>query len=104
MSNHRKIWTPEQKLEILNYKKEKGSTLASREFGVSTVTIHNWEKKFEELGNSGLAKGAKTAIELELQKALRENRELKQMVADKELALRVKDALLKKSQSRNQTK
>lgn len=104
MSNHRKIWTPEQKLEILNYKKERGLTVASREFGVSTVSILNWEKKFEELGSSGLSKGAKTSMELELQRVLRENRELKQMVAEKDLALRVKDALLKKSQHRNQTK
>jgi putative transposase len=104
MSNHRKTWTPEQKLEILNYKKERGLTVASREFGVSTVSILNWEKKLEELGNSGLAKGAKTSMELELQRVLRENRELKQMVAEKDLALRVKDALLKKSQHPKLTK
>jgi putative transposase len=104
MPYKKKTWSSEQKLEILNFKKEKGSTLASREFGVSTVTIHKWERMFNELGSSGLAKGAKTSLEFELQRVLRENRELKQMVADKELALRVKDALLKKSQSRNQTK
>ena len=100
MANHRKIWTPEEKLEVLKYKKEKTLTLASREFGVSTVSILNWEKKYEELGSLGLAKGAKTSAEIELQRVLRENRELKQMVAEKDLALRVKDALLKKSQSR----
>jgi putative transposase len=100
MANHRKIWTPEEKLEVLNYKKEKSLTQASREFGVSTVSILNWEKKFEELGSTGLEKGAKTQAELELNRVLRENRELKQMLAEKDLALRVKDALLKKSQSR----
>jgi putative transposase len=100
MANHRKIWTIEEKLEVLNYKKERSLTQASREFGVSTVSILNWEKKFEEMGSFGLSKGSKTRAELEMQRILRENRELKQMLAEKELALRVKDALLKKSQSR----
>jgi transposase-like protein len=67
MPYKKKTWSSEQKLEILNYKKEKGSTLASREFGVSTVTIHKWERMLNELGSAGLAKGAKTSLEFELQ-------------------------------------
>ena len=100
MSKHRKIWTPDEKLEVLNYRKEHGLAKASREYGVSSVSILNWEKKFLESGNQGLERGGKTAIERELQKALRENRELKAMVAEKDLALRIKDSLLKKSQQR----
>jgi putative transposase len=100
MSKHRKTWTPEEKLEVLNYRKEHGLAKASREYGVSSVSILNWEKKFLENGNNGLEPGSKTAVERELQRVLRENRELKAMVAEKDLALRIKDSLLKKSQQR----
>jgi putative transposase len=100
MSKHRKTWTPEEKLEVLNYRKEHGLAKASREYGVSSVSILNWEKEFLENGNNGLEPGSKTAVERELQRVLRENRELKAMVAEKDLALRIKDSLLKKSQQR----
>ena len=41
--------------------------------------------------------GAKTAVERELAQLKRENSELKKMVAERELAICVKDALLKKN-------
>ena len=50
-----------------------------------------------KLGVEGLSKGAKTAVELELAQLKRENNELKKLVAEKELAIRVKDSLLKKA-------
>jgi putative transposase len=50
------------------------------------------ENKFEELGSDGLENGAKTAMERELSQLNRENSELKKMVAEKELAIRVKDS------------
>lgn len=69
----------------------------SREYNVSTATIYNWKNKFDELGSEGLESGAKTAMELELSQLKRENIELKKMVAEKELSIRVKDSLLKKT-------
>ncbi len=100
MTKHWKKWTPEQKLEILDYKKTHGLTKASREYEVSTVSILNWEKVYSEQGPEGFKKGAKTSLERELQQLRRENRELKAIVAEKDLAIRVKDSLLKKSQQR----
>lgn len=69
----------------------------SREYNVSTATIYNWKNKFDELGSEGLESGAKTAMERELSQLKRENIELKKMVAEKELSIRVKDSLLKKT-------
>ena len=98
MSKHRKSWNQQQKLEIINYYREKGLTAASVEFGVSSTSIYKWDSLFTEKGEAGLGTGAKTDKDAELQRLLRENRELKAIVAEKELALRIKDALLKKSQ------
>lgn len=100
MSNHRKTWSTEDKLQIIHHAKEYGISKTSREFSVSTTSISNWENKFSELGPAGLERNAKSSQQSELHKLRRENRELKNMVAEKELELRIKDSLLKKSQHR----
>jgi len=99
MSLHRKNWSQKEKEEVLLYLEQNGVTKAAREFNVSTATIYAWKRRFEELGSEGLGSGAKTAAEKELAQLKRENNELKKMVAERELALRVKDALLKKNAS-----
>ncbi len=99
MSLHRKNWNQKEREEILLYVEQYGVVNASREYGISTASIYNWKKKFEELGSAGLENGAKTAAERELAQLRRENAELKKMVAERELAIRVKDALLKKNAS-----
>jgi len=96
MSLHRKNWDQKKKEEVLLFMEQHGISRASREFNVSTAAIYNWKKKFEELGAVGLETGVKTAVERELAHLKRENSELKKMVAERELAIRVKDALLKK--------
>lgn len=96
MSLHRKNWSQKEKEEVLLYFEEHGISRTSREFSVSTATIYNWKRKYDELGSDGLNAGAKTALERELAQIKRENNELKKMVAEKELTIRVKDSLLKK--------
>lgn len=104
MNLHRKRWNQKDKEEILLYADEHGVSRASREFNVSTATIYNWKRRFQELGSEGLESGAKTAIERELAQLKRENNELKKMVAEKELALHVKDSLLKKKRAQKKIK
>lgn len=99
MSLHRRKWSQKEKEEILLYADEHGVSKTSREYNVSTATIYNWKNKFDELGSEGLESGAKTAMERELAQLKRENIELKKMVAEKELSIRVKDSLLKKNAS-----
>lgn len=55
--------------------------------------IYGWMRRFEELGSEGLGSGEKTAAEKELAQLKRENNELMKMLAERELALHVKDAL-----------
>lgn len=96
MSLHRKKWSQKEKEEVLLNVEEHGVSRTSREYNVSTATIYNWKRKYEELGSDGLEAGAKTALERELAQIKRENNELKKMVAEKELTIRLKDSLLKK--------
>ncbi|MGI6319802.1 MAG: transposase [Bacteroidales bacterium] len=104
MNLHRKRWNQKDKEEVLLYADEHGVSRASREFNISTATIYNWKRRFQELGSEGLESGAKTALERELAQLKCENNELKKMVAEKELALRVKDSLLKKKTSQKKIK
>jgi transposase-like protein len=97
MSLHRKRWSKKEKEEALLYSENHGISKASREFNVSTATIYNWRKRYDELGLNGLDAGAKTNLERELAQLRRENNELKKIVAEKELTIKVKDALLKKN-------
>ncbi len=59
MSKHRKSWNQQQKLEIINYYREKGLTATSVEFGVSSTSIYKWDSLFTEKGEAGLGTGAK---------------------------------------------
>jgi putative transposase len=99
MSKHRKSWSVEEKERIVLFSQENGNAAASREFEVSVITISNWKKKFVERGSGGLEAGSMSEMERELRALRRENRELKNLVADKELALQIKDSLLKKVHS-----
>lgn len=98
MSKHRKSWTAAQKQEIIEYAKMHGSSVASRKYEVSQVSIGKWRKRYEELGIDGLKRSAPSVEDAELAQLRRENAELKAIVAEKELAIRIKDAMLKKSQ------
>lgn len=100
MSKHRKHWTSQEKLEIVNYFKQHGIAKTKREFNVSVTSIYNWEALFDQQGEAGLTNKRslnQSSESQELKRLRRENDELKRLVAEKELRLRIKDELLKKS-------
>lgn len=97
MKRSRKKWSPQEKLEVLTHCQKEGVTRTSRQFGVSTTMIYNWQRKYEEEGEQGLLGQKAQKDDLEKNRLLRENRELKAIVAEKEMQLRIQDALLKKN-------
>ncbi|MFK8104915.1 MAG: transposase [Saprospiraceae bacterium] len=101
MKKHRKRKSASEKLEVLNYYELHGATKASREFNVSVGSIYKWKEAYEADGIKGFSKGAKgkasdSSVE-ENRRLKRENDELKKMVAEKELEIRIKNEMLKKS-------
>ncbi len=98
MKKHRRKWTAEEKEKIILYSDEHGISKAVREFDVSSVSIYNWKEKFDQMGKEGLNAGSMNEQERELKLLRRENLALKRLVAEKELAIQVKDSLLKKTQ------
>ena len=71
MSKHRRDWSIDEKEKIVLFSVERGIMEASREFGVSTVSIYKWKEKFQELGKDGLAPGAMSDLERELKQVVK---------------------------------
>ncbi len=99
MSKHRKSWSQQEKLAIVEYNKEYGSARTSRKFSVSQVSIGKWNKLYLEYGLDGLSgnKSKEPQIDHDRLRLERENRELKAIVAEKELQIRIQAEMLKKS-------
>lgn len=98
MGQHRKKKTISEKLEILKYYSLHGMARATREHEVSATSIYKWKKLYESEGEDSLS-GKSTSKEdsAELKRLRRENDELKKIVAEKELSLRIQSEMLKKS-------
>jgi len=93
-------------MEIINYYNEHGQAATRRKFEISQSVVSRWLDKFERHGPEGLSgkvKTSKSEIELEVVQLRREIREYKQMVAERDLAIRIKDELLKKTLSNSKT-
>ncbi len=98
MNKHGKTWSIAEKLEVINFEKKNGCIQASREYGVSCTSIYKWKSCYEDKGEEGLSLNRKIKSEsMEINRLKRENDELKKIVAEKELRLRIQSDMLKKS-------
>ena len=96
MGKHQKTWSQSEKIDVLNYFKIHGAGKTSKEFNVSSATIYRWLSLFESQGSDGLLDGLTLDKDIEIQRLLRENQAFKEIIAEKELEIRIKDTLLKK--------
>lgn len=97
MGKHQKSWSQEEKLTIVNYYKEHGVAKTSKEFNVSSANIYNWVSQYEKGGFSSPPSVSNSDKDKEILRLQREIQAYKEIIAEKELSLRIKDALLKKS-------
>lgn len=94
----RKRFTVEQKLAaIKDY--EAGVRVAEicRKHNISPNTFYKWRAKYEETGVDGLAPKAISSITAKEYELRRENEELKKLLGEKELAIKIYKDLLKKT-------
>lgn len=97
MKKHRRTWSLAEKLEALQLLKKEGIGKTSRQLEVSSTTLYKWQALSEQQGEQGLIEKAASGKNPELERLQRENRELKMLVAEKELTIRVQSELLKKT-------
>ncbi len=94
----RRKFTVEQKLAILKEAETEGVTQTLRKHNIYSNMLYAWKEQLETRGTEGLKPYQR--IDPEMKRLQQENLTLKKLLADKELAIAVKDALLKKVKSK----
>lgn len=88
-------FTDEQKLKILHEVEEHGLAVTLRKHKLYAKSIYRWREKLQTTDR--VVEEPKRAIDdAEMKRLRQENQQLKELVAEKELTIRIKDALLKK--------
>jgi len=88
--------TKEEKLQIIKEANEKGITTTLEKYGIYPATYYSWKKKFDEMGVDGFRHGMTPDQLKEIKRLQKENQQLKELLAEKELESRLKDELIKK--------
>jgi putative transposase len=94
--------TAQEKQRIVEESKILGLVETARKHEISYQSLRNWAEAYAISGLDGLSLGAKK-VSPELKRLQIENQRLKELVADKELELMIKNELLKKTSSIKQT-
>lgn len=97
----RRHWSADEKLKILLEAEKEGVTATIRKHGIYTNTFYQWKEKYDTGGKDALA-SKHYKLDPQVKRLQKENQQLKQLLAEKELALRIKEELLKKSTVRRQ--
>ena len=96
MSKSYKRWSKSEKLTILREVDQTGVVQTCRKFDVSTATFYHWKKTFDAHGESGFSE-TKSLADKKYKNLEEENRRLKKLLVDKDLALEAQKELLKKN-------
>lgn len=98
----RRHWSADEKLRILLEAEKEGITATIRKHAIYSNTFYQWKEKYDTGGREALA-SKHYKLDPEVKRLQKENQQLKELLAEKELALRIKEELLKKSTVRKQT-
>lgn len=85
----------EEKLAILKEAETEGAVETIRKYGISYQTFYNWKNRVA-IGGAGSLAGTMPLPNAELRRLQKENLMLKELVAEKELYIKIQAALLKK--------
>ncbi|MFA5619403.1 MAG: transposase [Weeksellaceae bacterium] len=92
----RRKFTNEEKVKILEEASKNGVTTTLEHYGIYPATYYAWKKKYASMGEEGFAHGMTPGQLKRIRELEKENRLLKELVAEKELEGKLKDELLKK--------
>lgn len=96
MKKERRVFSPEDRLAIVQEGQREGSTATCRKYNLSPSLFAKWKSKYLAKGLEGL-KPAYHRIDPEVRALEEENERLKRIIARQALELEVKSELLKKT-------
>jgi putative transposase len=88
--------TPHEKEKILSDIQRLGVTVGCRKHNLSKTQYYAWLDRYNAHGLAGLEDRRKINNDAQIKKLEKENRMLKELLAEKELESKMKDELLKK--------
>jgi putative transposase len=90
-------FTKADKLRILKEAASNGVQETLSKYDIYPATYYSWRRKFQEMGEEGFDHGMTQKKLRQMRELEKENRQLKEMVAEKELLIRaLKEARVKK--------
>lgn len=92
----KRTFTTAEKLQILKDASEHGVKSTLEKHGIYAATYYSWKKKFNEMGEEGLTHGMTPAHLKRIRALEKENQKLKEIVAEKELSIRMHEEVKKK--------
>jgi putative transposase len=92
----KRTFSKEEKLTIIREAAEHGVKATLDKYAIYPVTYYSWKEKLGTMGEEGLNHGMTPEHLKRIRELEKENRLLKQLVAEKELEGKLKDELLKK--------
>ena len=96
MKRERRVFSPEDRLAIIQEGQREGSTVTCRKYNLAPSLYAKWKNKYLSKGVEGL-KSAYKRIDPELRALEEENERLKRIIARQALEIEFKSELLKKS-------
>lgn len=103
MKKERRVFSPEDRLAIIQEGEREGSTVTCRKYNLAPSLYARWKKKYLSKGMEGL-KPAYHRVDPEVRALEEENERLKRIVARQALEIEVKSELLKKNPFQIKTK
>lgn len=96
----KRVFTVEQKMEVLRYAEANGMVAACRQFDIAQSLYYRWKNKFDRHGIDGL-QGQHYKVDPAVRELEKENERLKKIIARQALELEVKSELLKKTKQQH---
>jgi len=96
MDMKKRSFTKEEKLKIIKEASENGVKATLEKHGIYRASFYSWKEKFEQMGEEGFHHGMTPQHLKRIRELEKENNNLKQLLAEKELENKLKGDLLKK--------
>lgn len=97
MSKSKRSWSKSEKLAILKEASIGGLQETLRKHGVYPSTYYSWRKQYQEWGDAGLDAQARRGVDPHRVRELEDEVSLlKELLANKEMEIALRDELLKK--------
>jgi len=92
----RRTFSKQDKLKILKEVSEHGVKITLDKHGIYPATYYSWKRKYEEMGDSGFRHGMTKERLKEIRRLEKENARLKEIVAEKELQIKMQQETIVK--------